>query len=180
MTTWMQYAIDPLRTVLFINTDEISTSLEERIHGAIVNRVEAYIIVSILQTLTTWGGLDGTNLGVIAPYRSQVRTVKTLLEKTTLNGISASTSTTGIEVATVDKYQGKDKDVVLLSLVRSNVDRHMGELWSDERRVNVALTRAKQKLILVGSGKTIQGSPILTSLWSMIQRNQWVRYTKKL
>lgn len=56
----------------------------------------------------------------------------------------------GVELYTIDKYQGRDKDVVIVSFVRSNTFANIGELLRDWRRINVAVTRAKKKLVLVG------------------------------
>lgn len=53
-----------------------------------------------------------------------------------------------IEISTVDKYQGRDKEMIILSLVRSNMEGHVGKLIKDWRRINVAFTRAKSKLIV--------------------------------
>lgn len=54
------------------------------------------------------------------------------------------------------QFQGRDKDVIILSMVRSNSDRQIGFLLRDERRLNVALTRARCKLLIVGSAATLQ------------------------
>ncbi|KAA0145646.1 hypothetical protein FNF31_08001 [Cafeteria roenbergensis] len=63
-----------------------------------------------------------------------------------------------VEVATVDRYQGRDKDAVVVSLVRANSSGSLGSLLSDVRRVNVMLTRAKRKLVFVGSAATIEAA----------------------
>lgn len=61
----------------------------------------------------------------------------------------------GLEISTIDRYQGRDKRVIILSFVRSNQKGKVGHLLSDFRRLNVAVTRAKCKLILVGSYATV-------------------------
>lgn len=53
-----------------------------------------------------------------------------------------------LEISTVDKYQGRDKEMIILSFVRSNIEGHVGKLIKDWRRINVAITRAKSKLIV--------------------------------
>ena len=79
----------------------------------------------------------------------------------------------GLEVSTIDKYQGRDKKVIVLSLVRSNNKGKVGRLLEDHRRVNVAITRAKQKLIIVGSFSTAsKGSPVLKTILDQIQRDR--------
>ncbi|KAJ0402867.1 hypothetical protein P43SY_000481 [Pythium insidiosum] len=80
----------------------------------------------------------------------------------------------GVEVSTIDKYQGKDKAVVLVSFVRCNNENHVGELLTDWRRINVALTRAKQKLVLVGSKRTLRsGSALFQVLMQLIEERRW-------
>jgi len=64
----------------------------------------------------------------------------------------------GLEVETIDRFQGRDKQCILLSFVRSNRNHLTGKLLDDWRRLNVALTRAKAKLILIGDKKTLTGS----------------------
>ena len=73
-----------------------------------------------------------------------------------------------MEVHTVDGFQGGDKSVVLVSFVRSNAQRNSGHLLLDWR-VNVALTRAKHKLILVGSASTLSGAPILDYMLGQVR-----------
>ena len=65
----------------------------------------------------------------------------------------------GLEVSTIDRYQGRDKDAIILSFVRSNSKGRVGRLLEDYRRLNVAVTRAKCKLVMVGSFSTlVEGS----------------------
>uniref|UniRef100_A0A6T6DHT9 DNA replication ATP-dependent helicase/nuclease n=1 Tax=Craspedostauros australis TaxID=1486917 RepID=A0A6T6DHT9_9STRA len=80
----------------------------------------------------------------------------------------------GLEFSTIDRYQGRDKDAILISFVRSNTSGNAGRLLQDIRRLNVALTRAKSKLILIGSFSTLtQGSVPLNSILCGIDgRNQ--------
>lgn len=65
-----------------------------------------------------------------------------------------------LEVSTVDRFQGRDKSCIIVSLVRSNEEGKVGGLLKDWRRINVAFTRAKKKLILVGSEWTLRGEEI--------------------
>lgn len=77
----------------------------------------------------------------------------------------------GLEISTVDKYQGRDKTAIALSFVRSNSKRRVGRLLSDTRRINVAVTRAKSKLIMVGSFDTlIHGNVHLKPLLERLRR----------
>jgi len=72
----------------------------------------------------------------------------------------------GLEVSTIDRFQGRDKDAIIVSFVRSNPKGKVGRLIEDIRRLNVAVTRAKCKLIMVGSFSTLHtgSKPLRTSL----------------
>ena len=79
-----------------------------------------------------------------------------------------------LEVLTVDKCQGRDKDVVLLSLVCSNSEHNAGNLLKDWRRLNVAITRAKKKLILIGSQQTLRAIPHFAQLLDLMAHKRWL------
>ncbi len=81
-------------------------------------------------------------IAVIAPYSAQVRFLRDRC------------SSNDVEIDTVDGFQGREKEVVLISLVRSNSQGEVGFL-ADTRRMNVAMTRAKRKLMVIGDGATL-------------------------
>jgi ATP-dependent RNA/DNA helicase IGHMBP2 len=101
-------------------------------------------------------GLPAEALAVITPYRGQVALLQTALEGT------------GVEVDTVDAFQGREAEVVLVSCVRSNPEGRLGFL-TDLRRVNVALSRARRHLFLVGDSATLGHHPFYANL---VQRAQ--------
>ena len=80
----------------------------------------------------------------------------------------------GVEVLTVDRYQGRDKAAVILSLVRSNPQRAAGQLLADWQRLNVAVTRARRKLLIVGSASTVASVPLLAQLVAMAREGGWL------
>jgi DNA replication ATP-dependent helicase Dna2 len=79
-----------------------------------------------------------------------------------------------IEIHTADRFQGRDKEVVIISLVRSNPENYVGELLQDWRRVNVAFTRAKSKLIIFGSRSTIRDTKPLDEFVKLVEAKGWV------
>ena len=91
-----------------------------------------------------------------------------------MSRICKNRSWSEVEVLTVDKCQGRDKDVVLLSFVRSNVEHNAGNLLHDWRRLNVAITRAKKKLILIGSQTTLRTVPHFGDLLNLMSQQQWL------
>lgn len=81
----------------------------------------------------------------------------------------------GLEVSTIDKYQGRDKEVIILSMTRSNDGCKTGRLLEDKRRLNVAFSRAKTKLIILGSFKTLSsGSHVLQPILQEIKNRGWL------
>jgi DNA replication ATP-dependent helicase Dna2 len=81
----------------------------------------------------------------------------------------------GLEISTIDRYQGRDKAAIVISLVRSNTEGKSGRLLEDFRRLNVAISRAKRKLIIVGSMKTLtKGSDVLRPVLQSMSRQGWV------
>jgi ATP-dependent RNA/DNA helicase IGHMBP2 len=94
-------------------------------------------------------GVAPREIAVISPYDAQVQRLRQLL---------AEHLDRGLEVDTVDGFQGREKDAVVVSLVRSNDQGEVGFL-ADVRRMNVAITRARKKLVVIGDGATISRHP---------------------
>jgi len=182
-SSWLHSVVDPQRPVIFVDTDNIcnprdSTTKDEKFEflegkiggkggGSIVNRTEAILVRYILKALHLCGH-ELSNIGVISPFRAQIRVLE---ESSTV----LSWKKKGLELSTIDKFQGRDKSTIVLSLVRSNERNIVGRLLQDERRLNVALTRAKKKLIILGSFKTLKNSstrlkPILDQIDARNQR----------
>jgi ATP-dependent RNA/DNA helicase IGHMBP2 len=90
------------------------------------------------------------SIAVISPYSQQIRTLKDLMLSTT----SLKTYAESISINTIDSFQGQERDIVYLSLTRSNTDGVIGFL-SDVRRMNVAMTRARKKLVVIGDSATL-------------------------
>ena len=74
---------------------------------------------------------------------------------------------------TTDKFQGRDKECIIISLVRSNDTQHIGDLLKDWRRINVAFTRARTKLIILGSKSTLSGNELLKSFIVLMEGRRW-------
>jgi superfamily I DNA and/or RNA helicase len=112
------------------------------------NPGEADLVASEVARLLALG-LAPEAIAVIAPYDAQVQRLRQLL---------AAEVERGLEVDTVDGFQGREKEAVVVSLVRSNDAGDVGFL-ADVRRMNVALTRARSKLVVVGDGATVSRHP---------------------
>jgi len=97
-------------------------------------------------------------------YRSQLKLLSHLL----------TPDHPDIEIHTADRFQGRDKEVVIISLVRSNPENYVGELLQDWRRINVAFTRAKSKLIIFGSKSTIRETKPLDEFVKLVETKGWI------
>ena len=106
-----------------------------------MNLGEANVIVDLVRQLVD-AGIEGDEIAIIAPYAAQVRLLRSRLDLD------------GLQIDTVDGFQGREKEVVLLTMVRSNPEGIIGFL-ADRRRSNVAMTRAKRKLVMVGDSATL-------------------------
>ena len=101
-------------------------------------------------------GVVAADVAVIAPYAAQVRRLREEL------------AVPGLEIDSVDGFQGREKEAVVLSLVRSNPEGEIGFL-ADVRRMNVALTRARRKLLVIGDSATLSCHPFYESLFGHYQ-----------
>ncbi|KAL7538364.1 hypothetical protein ACHAXR_008501 [Thalassiosira sp. AJA248-18] len=78
-------------------------------------------------------------------------------------------------MCTIDRFQGRDKSAIIISLVRSNKEGKSGRLLQDFRRLNVAFSRAKQKMIVIGSFSTLQrGSDVMRPVLDSLRQRNWV------
>ncbi len=146
---------------------------------SIANPEEANLLLKRLaQLLTTYDqieheyaqGLDHTRkpltIGVIAPYRAQINYLKDAIEGNDfLNGLLQRRM---LSVGTVDSFQGQERGIIAISLTRSNAQGEIGFL-SDIRRMNVGMTRARRKLLLVGDSSTLRAHPFFKELLAYIK-----------
>ncbi|MBQ7422884.1 MAG: AAA family ATPase [Prevotella sp.] len=104
------------------------------------------------------------DVGIISPYRAQVQYLRSLVRKRAFFKPFRRL----ISVNTVDGFQGQERDIILISLVRSNEEGQIGFL-RDLRRMNVAITRARMKLIILGDVATLTRHPFYKRLWEYVQ-----------
>ena len=117
------------------------------------NFAEAAKVLSVVNGLLETGDLTTREIGVITPYNGQVRILADLFEQA--GGRNSGETYFGLEIKSVDGYQGREKEVIVFSTVRANDSGEVGFL-SDRRRLNVALTRARRGLIIVGNPDTLR------------------------
>ena len=134
-----------------------------------INKAEADLtLLTLAEYLTQVGKRrvleESIDVGIISPYRAQVQYLKRLLKKYEFFKPYRRL----ISVNTVDGFQGQERDVILISLVRSNHEGQIGFL-KDLRRMNVAMTRARMKLIILGDKSTMTKHPFYQKLWEYVE-----------
>ena len=201
--------IDPSKSVVFINTDGIN--IIHPLSSSMTNMEEAQLIYKLVQLFKQYGMashstatstlnrlhyMDG--LGIISPYKAQVSAIKKYFNDQVENTAIVNDTTDGIgicEISTIDKYQGRDKEIIIISTVKhltsnnksvssalvgtdeigsdelytESMEGSAGNLLRDWRRMNVALTRAKVKLIMLGSMTVLNQVPALQALMKIIR-----------
>ena len=135
-----------------------------------INKAEAELTLQVLEQYFSRIGKqrvldERIDVGIISPYRAQVQYLRRLLMKREYFKPFRRL----VSVNTVDGFQGQERDVIVISLVRSNDEGQIGFL-RDLRRMNVAITRARMKLIILGDRTTMTSHPFYRQLWEYIER----------
>ena len=131
------------------------------------NEGEARICIRHLNELLA-SGLRHDQIAIITPYNAQVSLIKSLLGDGSMDASS-------LEIGSVDGFQGREKEAIIFSFVRSNDSGELGFL-SDTRRTNVAWTRARRQLCVVGDSGTLERHPFYKQLIEYLQEHADVRF----
>lgn len=140
---------------------------------SVYNEAEVNVIVTILRNIIDVNeGQEGwedklKSIGIITGYNAQVTLITDKLSEIYGQQCNALDF---IEIDSVDGFQGKEKDLIILSCVRSNNQRDIG-FMRDDRRLNVALTRARRGLIVIGNADTLSGGDKLWANFIAFMRN---------
>ncbi|XP_046385018.1 DNA replication ATP-dependent helicase/nuclease DNA2 isoform X3 [Ischnura elegans] len=162
------------QSVVFVDTGDVRKVCGERAASSgdgrsrdYANVCEASVVVHLVRALLM-AGVAGEDVGVIAPYGHQVSLLQRVLPP-------------GVEASTVDRFQGRDKEAIVYSFTRfGDVSENENkakdlELLSDQRRLTVAITRAKRKLICVGQAELLGTYAVLRRFLSLIPKGAFVR-----
>ncbi len=143
--------------VVFVDTSKCSWKWERQRKGSSSreNPLEAVLAVKIARMLVSIG-VRSEDIGIITPYDDQVDLIRLLCRDS-------------FEVNTVDGYQGREKEVVIISFVRSNRNGELGFL-TDLRRLNTAITRARRKLICIGDSETLSSNETYSRFIEYVKR----------
>jgi len=139
---------------------------------SISNPEEASFLLKHLSTYmgaieTLYTQHDFPSIGIISPYQQQVATLRELLD----GYPNLEARKQHIAINTIDSFQGQERDIMYIGLTRSNTERNIGFL-ADLRRMNVAMTRAKMKLVVIGDGVTLSRLPFYTGFMAYAEELQ--------
>ncbi|KAK0450380.1 DNA replication factor Dna2-domain-containing protein, partial [Desarmillaria tabescens] len=158
---WIEQLMSESCKAVFVDTDLVPAQ-DSKVGDLVQNEVEASLVYQVTETMLR-SGITPDQIGIISLYRQQVKLLTQMLHEHK-----------GIEVLTADRSQGRDKDCVIISMVRSNDDGVIGDLVKDWRRMNVSFTRARSKLIIFGSRKTLQDAPLLKEFFALMEGQNWI------
>lgn len=147
------------KEVVFFDTSNSRNPFEQNDGFSAMNNTEAETISEIILPKLFENGVSPSNIAIIAPYKSQVANIKNFINK-------SSCQFKNIDVSTLDSFQGKEYDIIIFSFTRSSDHSKVPFVngkpkfskvgfLDDARRLNVAFSRAKKKLILIGNSKTL-------------------------
>ncbi|MBR5639853.1 MAG: AAA family ATPase [Muribaculaceae bacterium] len=156
----------------WVDTAELGLEAHEELVGETygrINRAEAQLTIDTLQQYFERLGRqrvldERLDVGIISPYRAQVQYLRRLLRKSAYFKPLRHL----ISVNTVDGFQGQERDIIVISLVRNNDEGQIGFL-RDLRRMNVAITRARMKLFIMGDSNTMTKHPFYRKLYRYIK-----------
>ena len=139
------------KQIVFIDTSSDKASMESYKDGSYFNQVEAEFIVGNIIPELLRNNINPKDFAIVSPYSKQCEKITELLTSTNAPLLDS------LEIATLDSFQGRELDTIIFTFTRSSIDKTVGFL-DDARRLNVAFSRAKKKLILIGNVETLTSS----------------------
>lgn len=185
---WLCAASSAEPTLVWLDTCNLPDARDRKRLSGFCNHTEVALCKAVVDMLLRLG-VSASDIGVTSPYVQQVVSLQQALQQAFQAGhnkqqdeneackVSTQTAagteqkcTARTAVMTIDRFQGQEKAAMVVSLVRSNVDRLTGDLLQDSRRINVALTRAQHKVVIVGDSSTVSQVPLLKKVFDTISR----------
>ncbi|MFM9908420.1 MAG: AAA domain-containing protein [Chitinophagaceae bacterium] len=158
------------KPLLFIDT--AGCGFDEKTEGTSTSNPEEASFLfkhlsQFIETLSTYYSLDNfPTIGIISPYKRQVD----LLKEQWIHSPALHSYGEKISVNTIDSFQGQERDIIYISMTRSNADNKIGFL-SETRRMNVAMTRARKKLVVIGDSATLSRLPFYANFIAYAEKN---------
>lgn len=156
------------KQIIFIDTSSDNSSAESFKDGSYYNQVEAEFIINKIIPELGRNNISPNSYAIVSPYSKQCEKIRELLSEKYAHTFNS------VEVATLDSFQGREHDIIIFSFTRSAIDKKVGFL-DDARRLNVAFSRARKKLILIGNAETLTSTrshydPYYTTLFRNLRK----------
>lgn len=153
------------KPLITLDTSKLKNNYEEKQKESksFINKLEVKIMKDVVKFFLD-SGIENKDIGVITPYLDQVNLLKENID---------------VEVKTVDGFQGREKEIIIISTVRSNKEKNIGFL-KNLKRLNVALTRSKRKLIIVGNVDTLISDSTLNTFVNYCKKNDLIVSLKEI
>ncbi len=150
--TEMSKIVDPDLPVVFVDVEGADSGKSRPEEAAVATKIVEALLAC---------GVSPNEIGIITPYKAQQALIRKRL-RMTQSGAAAS-----LPVDTVDRFQGGEREVIILSLARSD---EVTSFLADQKRLNVSLTRARSKLILLGHGRVLEEHPLFQAVLEGLER----------
>ncbi len=157
------------KNLAYVNVPLKNHSEEEKYKHSLRRKAEVDEVVDVLRKIIQKNSSKRMSIGILSFYKEQVK----LLQETVSKEFSMDDPLISISCGTVDSYQGKEFDIVILSGVRANGDGDLGFIQYSSSRVNVALSRAKRLLVFIGHIKTYSSNEHFSNLFARIREKGW-------
>lgn len=158
---WLEPVFKEENKVVFFDHD-LLPGYERSVGENTTNPTEVELVRQTVEALCKCG-VEPAKIGVMTLYRSQLKVLNDTFKHIP-----------DLEILTADRFQGRDKDCIIISMVRSNRERRAGDLVKDWRRINVAVTRARAKLLVFGSVSTLSNAESICDFVALAKRQGWV------
>ena len=159
------FSINSDNPLTFVDTADVEY-YEDGLGGGCENCEEARLVVKVVNQLIE-NDVDPQEIGVITPYKKHKNLIKRHLK------------IDEIEVDTVYSFQGKEKDVIVMSFCKSNIRHLVNRFIADPNQLNVSITRARKKLIIIGNSKTIGKSRLISQLLESVGESNTINCSIK-
>jgi DNA replication ATP-dependent helicase Dna2 len=175
---WLRAASTAEPTLVWLDTSKLSDAREQKRLSGFCNHTEVAMCKAVVGMMMHLG-VPASDIGITSPYVQQVVSLQHSLHQDFQSSHDeASKKSTETESGTESKCCvrtavmtiGQDKAAMVVSLVRSNADKLTGDLLQDSRRINVALTRARHKVVIVADASTVSRVPLLKKVLDAVSR----------
>ena len=168
--SYLKLILNSNKSVNYLDTSQIQLCTNDNVNNY-RNDGEIWLVITIVKQLLALK-INSHEIGIISPYRKHLKLIQIAIQ--TMAVLLHNNDWLNIEVDTVDRYQGRDKSCIIMTWAANDYETSKNDsILLDWRRINVAISRAKLKLIFIGSYHVLSQVQLLKQILSYCQDNQW-------